>query len=213
MERFSSRQGVQRLLRPRMWLAAVSVVALAAAGVAIADSGSATTSTVSLPTFSATTVVKKNVTTCTGADGTYEFTDATYTGTASGSADPNLNGALQIEVRSVYNTTKNLGWLKGHLKIDSSTPNQGARGQLTAVNVNGQLQGFLKGDDEGPGGKLLGNVSASFAGATGFASGSLGTGTGTNTAIVVGGSCNPPHADNNKQHEKQHESHHTGNHR
>jgi hypothetical protein len=172
----------------KAWLAGAAVVALTVSGVAIAG-GPSTTSSVSA-TFTATTVVKKNVQTCTGADGTYEITHATYYGTAS-SSDPNLSGLVRIDVKSVYNTTKNLGWLDGRLRVEGSAAGERAHGNLSAVNVGGQLQGFLSGAETAPGNHLLANVSATFASATGFGSGQLGTGTGTNTAVVSGGSCKP----------------------
>lgn len=182
--------------RRRAWLAGAAVVALTVTGVAIAG-GPSTTSQVSA-TFTATTVVQKDVQTCTGVDGTYEITHATYSGTAV-SSDPHLNGPIRIDVKSVYNTTKNLGWLSGKLRVDNSTTGDRAHGNLSAVNMGGQLQGFLSGEETAPGNRLLANVSASFASATGFGSGQLGAGTATNTAVVSSGSCKsheppkPPH--------------------
>jgi hypothetical protein len=172
----------------RAWLAGAVVVALTVTGVAIAGGPSAT-SPVSA-TFTATTVLEKTVQTCTGADGTYEITHGTYSGTAV-STDPHLNGPIWIDVRSVYNTTKNLGWLSAKVHVDNATTGDRAHGNLSAVNVGGQLQGFLSGAETAPGNHLLANVSATFASATGFGSGQLGTGTGTNTAVVSGGSCKP----------------------
>lgn len=176
--------------RGKVWLAGtLVVVGLAVAGVAIAGRPS-TTDPVSA-TFAATTVVKKNVQTCTGADGTYELTRATYSGTSS-SSDPSLNGPIRIDVNSVYNTTKNLGWLNAKLRVDGPTRGDKTRGSLSAVNAGGRLQGFLSGSGKAPRKHLLANVSASFASATGFAAGQLGTGTATNTAVVSSGSCKPP---------------------
>jgi hypothetical protein len=170
----------------RAWFAGAAVVALTVTGVAIAG-GPATTNP-DTATFAATTVVQKTVQTCAGADGTYEITHATYSGTAS-SSDPHLNGPIRIDVKSVYNTTKNLGWLSGKVHVDNATTGDRAHGNLSAVNVGGQLQGFLSGEETAPGNRLLANVSASFASATGFGSAQLGTGTATNTAVVSSGSC------------------------
>ena len=130
--------------RRRAWLAGAAVVALTATGVAIAG-GPSTTTQVSA-TFTATTVMQKDVQTCTGVDGTYEITHATYSGTAV-SSDPHLNGPVRIDVKSVYNTTKSLGWLSGKLRVDNSTTGDRAHGNLSAVNVGGQLQGFLSGEE------------------------------------------------------------------
>jgi hypothetical protein len=174
--------------RSKAWLAGAVVAGLAIAGAAIA-AGPSATNPVSA-TFTATTVVTKNVQTCIGADGTYELTHATYSGTSS-SSDPSLNGPIRIDVKSVYNTTKNLGWLNAKLRVNGSTGDN-AHGNLSAVNAGGKLQGFLNGTATAPGRHLLANVSASFASATGFGSGQLGTGSATNTAVVSSGSCKPP---------------------
>ena len=179
---------LQRRLHKRVWLAGAAVAALTIAGVAIAG-GPSTTNSVSA-TFTATTVVRQHVHTCTGADGTYEITHATYYGTSS-SSDPNLNGQIRIDVKSIYNTTKSLGWLNGEVHVDGSTSGDRTHADLSAVNTGGQLQGFLSGSEAGPGNRLLANVSASFASATGFGSGQLGTGTATDTAVVSSGSCKP----------------------
>jgi hypothetical protein len=52
----------------------------------------------------------------------------------------------------------------------------------------------MTGNVRGPNGRLLANVSAGFTSAGGFTSGQIGTGFGTNTAIVVGGECKAPKA-------------------
>lgn len=182
-------RAIRRIPRGKAWFA-VAAVALAVAGVAIADPGSGSTNTVSA-TFIATTSVDKNVQTCTGTDGTYEITHATYTGSAT-SSDVNLNGAIKLDVKAVYNQTKNLGWVEANVHVDGSTAGHGAHGHLTAVNSNGTLEGFLNGDEQGPDGKLLANVTGAFTSLGGFTSGSIGTGGGNNTALVAGGDCKPP---------------------
>jgi hypothetical protein len=174
--------------RRKALLAGAAGMMLALAGVAIADTGTSSTAAVAA-TFSATSLVKKDVRTCTGADGTYEVTHATFTGTSS-SSDAHLNGTLQLDVKSVFNTTTNLGWLEGKLKVESSTAGESAKGKLSAVNSGGQLSGFVKGDVSEPHGKLLANFSAGFSTTGGFSSGQLGGGgTTTNTAIVASGEC------------------------
>src|SRR5260221_10241959 len=125
------------LLRPRRprgkaWIAVAAVVAVAGTVVAIAAGALATTQSVDA-TFNATTVKHRIVRTCTGADGdTYEITKATYTGTAA-SGDSRLDAAIEIRVRSVYNTTKALG------QLDGKVPGDNARGNLSAVNTEGVL--------------------------------------------------------------------------
>ena len=173
-------------------LAGAAVLALAVAGVAIAGPGGGASSTSAVSaTFVATTVVTQHTDTCTGADGSYVVTHATYTGTSSGSANANLNGPIELDLKSVYNTTSNLGWVSGNVRFNPGTPGDKAHGNLTAVDVSGQLQGFLTGN-AGPGTHLLANVSGAFTSTGGFTTGSLGTGTATNTGLVSSGSCEPP---------------------
>jgi hypothetical protein len=190
------------LLSPRrpgrltVWLAIGVLAGLAAVGAAVAGGTAGTTTAVSAA-FSATTLGNHSSTTCTGADGTYTFTDATFTGTST-STDPNLNGNATIHVRSVLNTTTNLGWLNADVQIVGSTAGNGARGDLTAVNSGGHIQGLLFGNEGGswkhsghgtPSARLLANVSATFDATAGFSGGSLGTGTTTNTGIATTGGC------------------------
>jgi hypothetical protein len=195
MQKFWNK-GVRRVPRPKLWLAALSVTALAVAGVAIAGPGGSGSVSAVSATFTATTVTDKTVQTCVGADGNYEITHATYSGIAT-SADLNLNGPVTLDVNSVVNTTKNLGWLKAHVRFNPTTPGDKAHGKLIAVNSGNQLQGILTGD-EGHGSHLLVNTSSGFTRDGGFTAGNLGTGTGINTGIVYSGHCNPPkppHAD------------------
>jgi len=173
-------------------LTGVAVVgALVFAGIAIAVPGPASTQAVSA-TFTATTVAGLKSWTCTGADGTYTVTNATYSGTAS-SSDGRLNGTIELHVKSIYNTSKNLGWLDANVKVVGGSAGVNAHGKLHAVNDDGQLEGLLTGGVHGPEGKLLGNVSAGFTSGGGFTGGRLGTGTAANTALVLSGDCKQPH--------------------
>ena len=88
-----------------------------------------------------------------------------YSGTAV-STDPRLNGAVTLDVSSVYNTTKNLGWLKAKVRIISSTPGNDLNAKLNGVNVNGSVQGFMmSGDSEHSNNvNLLANVTSSSPG-------------------------------------------------
>ncbi len=191
MRTIFERVRMSRFSRPRIWSLAVAAVALGAVGVALADPGPASVSSVSA-TFTAAPVGTPNVETCTAANGNvYQFTTATYSGNASGT-DPNLTGTIRLDVRSVYDTTTNLGWLRANVQIESSTAGDHADGHLTAVNVAGNLQGFVSGHEGARGGRLLANISASFTSSGGFGSGELGAGTATNTAIATSGNCMPP---------------------
>jgi len=178
------------LLRPRRprgkaWIAVAAVVAVAGTVVAIAAGALATTQSVSA-TFDATTVKNRTVKTCTGENGnSYEITHATYTGTAV-SKESRLEGTIEIRVKSVYNTTQNLGVLEGKVHVRNSGS---ARGNLSAVNTNGTLEGFLKGGVHDSAGKLFANISAGYSSLGGFSGGELGSGTPTNTAIIFSGGC------------------------
>jgi len=136
----------------RVLLASATVIALAAAGVAIADHGAPATTTLASATFSATTPAGSHSNTCTPAAPADAFTstDAMFTGTVTGATDPRLNGPVTIHVRSDYDTTKNVGSLKGDMDIQSSTSPPPFHGhvhlRLTAVNANGAVQGWLDGN-------------------------------------------------------------------
>ena len=162
------------------------------AGIAIALPGPASTKSVSA-TFAATKVTDLKSSTCTGADGAYTVTNATYSGDSS-SSDSRLDGKIELRVKSIYNTDKSLGWLEANVKVAGAGADEKAHGKLHAVNKGGQLQGLLTGGVHGPDGKLLGNVSAGFTSGGGFTDGKLGTGGADNTAIVHSGACKPPKA-------------------
>jgi hypothetical protein len=180
----------------RATLAAAATLALAAAGIAIAGQGTATTSLVSA-TFVANTVAASHSETCTGANSdSYTITDAVYTGTAS-SGDTRLSGPLAIRVRSVYDSTTNIGSLVGELEINSTASGQSGlfRASLSAVDVNGTAQGYLIGA-AGTDARFLGSFSSTFTAGNGFASssapGTIGSGGGTNTALITSGGCLRP---------------------
>jgi len=175
-------------------LTATAVLALTTAAVAVADAGPASTTQVTA-TFYATTPVATHSQTCSGANNdTFQLTHATFTGSAS-SSDAHLNGPATVDVSSVIDTTKNLGWLTGDLRVatTSTTPAQ-FHAHFTAVDVNGTAQGFLNGD--GGGVHLLGSFSGTFSVTGGFGSSttpvSIGTGGATNTALLTSGGCMAP---------------------
>jgi hypothetical protein len=182
-------------------LTTIAFAALVYAAIAVADPGPSSTSLVSA-TFFANTLTSSHTQTCTGAGGdAVAITHATFTGTAS-SSDARLTGPITVDVTSVYDSTKNAGSLTADLKVSpSSTPAPPAppapghvHAQLTAVNVNGTVQGSVMGD-LGAGAHLMGSFSGTFSPTGGFGSSSspasIGAGTGTNTAIVTSGGCAP----------------------
>ena len=187
-------------------LAVAAVVALAAAGIAIAGPGTGSSTIVSA-TFNATSLGNSHSQTCTAANGdAITVTDVTFTGTAA-SSDSRLAGPATLHITSVYDGTTNAGSLTGDVRIDSGAtppPPGHFHAQLTAVNVNGSVQGFLTGD-AGAGAHFTGGFSASFSTTGGFTSGSIGAGNPTNAAIITTGGCahpNPPHPG------KGHKGHH-----
>ena len=195
MRTFFPLGGRGRLRRGRGWLLGSAVVALAASGIAFAGPGPASMSLASA-TFYTTTMAQNHAQSCTAANNdAIQVLDATFTGSAS-SADPRLTGPLTVHVKSVYDSTTNVGSLKGDLRIDntSTTPPSHIHARLTAVNVNGTVQGFVDGN-LGGGTHLLGSFTGTFSSATGFSSSAapatLGSGGGTNTALLTTGGCTP----------------------
>ena len=180
----------------RALLAGAAVIALAAAGIAIAGPGTPASTNLVSATFFANTLVRSQGETCTPAApaDAYTSTDVVFTGTAS-SSDSRLAGPITIHVRSAYDTTKNVGSLKGDVDVQTSGTPGHFHARLSAVNVNGTVQGWLDGS-LGDGSHFIGSFSATFSPTGGFSSSgapaTIGSGTGTNTAIVWNGSCNQP---------------------
>src|SRR5215831_11129885 len=171
---------------------AVTALALAGAGIAIAD-GIGVKSIQSVnATFTATTVAKSSTRTCTNADGTFVLTNGTYTGAASG----DLSGPLTLKVESLINTTENLGTIEGKVRIDTAGRNTVAR--LTAVYSAGQLAGLVSGT-AGEDQRLLGNVSAAFSPAGGFSSGKIGSTAGGAAVLLRSGKCEPAQGERKKK--------------
>ena len=125
------------MLRPRIAVPVVLVVAaVAAAGVAAATHHTKSIQAAAAD-FAAGSISQSHTDTCTATDGTYQLTTATYTGTAT-SSDPRLNGSVEIRASSVVNTTTNLGWLDGTLRIHGT--NTGTNGRIHAAIANGAAE-------------------------------------------------------------------------
>lgn len=168
----------------KLALVAVSVAALAGAGVAVAhgiDNGAQSVSAVA-GSFTATAVSGSQTRSCTTSDGkTIASTKATYTGTASGS--PDLTGATTINARSTIDTTDGLGVVNGTLKVGKT------EAHFSAVYDHGAIAGTASGHAATPHVQLLANVSATFSATAGFAGGKIG-GTSGGSAVELGpGGC------------------------
>ena len=194
---------------PRTPLAvlAASVSALAVAGFALAHGGGPASVQAASATFDAATVTNLHSGTCTGADGAYTRTRATYTGN-SVSSDARLNGTLTVKAVTVYNSTTELGVVQGRFRVDNADGH--AAGKFTAVDTAGSLDGFLGGWSMGPHAGLVGSFTATFDPATGFSDGGqLGTGSSTNAAVFVSGRCglDEGHGSGHGQKHHQHNKH------
>lgn len=165
----------------RLILVTLALTALVATGAAVANLRSGDVNAVSAA-LSATTVVHQQTRTLTCAGQTIEVSTGRYTGTAT-SATPELNGSVELNVHSVYNVAKKLGWVDGHLKIRGADNRSNSR--FAAVNTDGKLDGWLNGSAGHRRGSLLGSIAGSFSRTGGLSGGQLGTGTGANAALLV----------------------------
>ena len=166
----------------KLLLATVGLIALIATGVAVAHGieGARTPSAVSA-TFSATGSNVTTTTCTTAANKSITITKGTYTGTSTG--DTSLTGNVTLRTKSVINTTDNVGVVSGQLKISPSSGN-GTNAMFTTVYDNGSIAGVAAGG--GHQSQFVGNVSATFAPATGFTNGKIGGGTTGGSAVQFG---------------------------
>ena len=159
--------------------AALSALVAASAAVAHLKAGDVTQVSATLSAPTAANVQTRTVT-CDGQ--TIEITTGHYSGTAT-STTTDLNGTVDLFVKSTYNTTKKLGWVDGWLKLRAS--DRRTRASFTAINVDGKLDGWLRGSANHRGGLLFGSLAGSFSKTGGLTDGTLGTGTGANAAVVA----------------------------
>jgi hypothetical protein len=168
--------------------AVAALVALVASSVAVAHLKSGDVTAVSA-TLSATTPANVQTRTYTCAGQTFEVTTGRWTGLATGTT-PDLNGAAELHVKSVYNVTKKLGWVDGKLKIKGADARSTAG--FSAVNTDGKLDGWLRGNAGHRDGIIFGSLTGSFSKSGGLTDGQLGTGTGANAAVIAKrADCNP----------------------
>jgi hypothetical protein len=167
----------------KLTFAVASLVALAAAGIAVAhgiEGGSNPTAVASTFGASGKSTSSRS---CTTSDGrTIVVTDGTYTGVAAGDAD--VAGTITLRARSVVDTTKAVGVVNGAFKIDVSS-GADTRAAFTAVYDHGRLAGLAVGRAHAPGARLVANISAGFDPGTGFSGGKLGGGTDGGGAVEL----------------------------
>lgn len=178
-------------MRKRLVLVGVGLLALVAAGLALAKAAPNTTVTAVSATFTATTTSGKTDTrTCTTTDGkTLVSTHAAYTGTAS-STSPELSGPITLDTRSLINTSDDVGTVDAHLRIASSSGKTDLH--FRGVYDHGNLAGLATGHAGTPHMQLVGNLSSAFSTGGGYTSGKLGGPSTGGSAIELGpGRCAP----------------------
>jgi hypothetical protein len=165
---------------------------LVGAGIAVAHGFDSKSVRAVSATFAATTASNVRTSSCTGADGTYAKSVATYTGTAT-SSEPSLNGNASIEAASFVNTTTGVGTVWGKLRI-ATADGRRTSAEFEGVLSHGSVVGLAAGRNHPHGDvKLVANFSADFSSAGGFANGKLGGGTAAGDAILIArGGCKPP---------------------
>ena len=158
-----------------------ALVALVATGAAVAHLKASDVAAVSA-TLTATTPsnVQTRTYTCDGQ--TFEVTTGRWSGTAT-STTPDLNGAAVLHLKSVYNTTKKLGWVDGKLSIAAADGRTHAG--VSGVNTDGKLDAWVRGHAGRADGILFGSLSGSFSKTGGLTGGAIGSGTGTNAALIA----------------------------
>jgi hypothetical protein len=168
-------------------VAAIVLVALAAAGIAVARGTDDTKNVRAVSaTFAATTASRVQTRSCTTPDNkTITVSDGVYTGMSTG--DPDLTGATTIRAHSVINTTDNVGLVTGTLRIDVA--GRDTEAAIDTVYSSGSVAGLAVGRAHDPAARLVANLSAGFTPAGGFTGGKLGASGGGGAIELSGGSC------------------------
>jgi len=172
----------------RFVLITAALGTLVVAGAAVAHLKAADVTAASA-TLSATTPsnVQTRTYTCDGQ--TFEVTTGRWSGTAT-STTADLNGAVVLHLKSVYNATKKLGWVDGRLHIAAADGRTHAG--VSGVNTDGKLDAWVRGSAGRGDGTLFGSLSGSFSKTGGLTDGAIGTGTGANAAVIAKGiRCKP----------------------
>ena len=167
----------------RFVLITAALGALVATGAAVAHLKAADVAAASA-TLTATTPSNVQTRTYTCDAQTFEVTTGRWSGTAT-STTADLNGAAVLHLKSVYNVTKKLGWVDGRLSIAAADGRTHAG--ITGVNSDGKLDAWVRGNAGRGDGTLFGSLSGSFSKTGGLTDGAIGSGTGTNAAVIAKG--------------------------
>jgi len=174
-------------------IAAVTVGALASAGIAVATF-KASGVTAATATFSAAGDNAKT-TTCVGGGSTYRITTGRFNGKLDfASPNDDLDGELALNVRAVYNTTAKLGWLEASFRGKTDRRQAGTiRGVLGESSGQVTMSGFAQGIVGRRVARLLGGVAATLRsdanGNVTSIDGTLGQGTVALPAVLAGTPC------------------------
>lgn len=154
-------------MRKTLTLIGTAAAAFAVAGVAVATTIGSSAAPVDA-TFQAAKQ-RSDTRICVGSDGdTYQISNGRYEGTAQ-SANADLNGPVQLNVRSVYNQTDKLGVVDGWVKFRNAHGERRATVQLTGIlGDGGAVNGWVAG-------RVLGNVVGQYVVDTSF-NGTIGKG-------------------------------------
>jgi hypothetical protein len=169
-------------MKKRLVVAAAALGALVATSVAVAHGWRAGDVTAVSATLTATTPTNVTTSTHTCNGQTIEITRGSWTGTSTSTA-PDLAGTVALHIKSVYNVTKNLGWVEGKLKIAAADDRTGAH--FTGINSNGTLDAWLRGHAGKGDGALLGSLTGTFSKTAGLTAGAIGSGNGADAAVLV----------------------------
>jgi len=133
--------------------------------------------------FNANTVAHEVQKTCTvsGSSDTFQFTRATYTGTAS-STDARLSGPITVRAISLVDTTTGVGGLVGAYRIHGAGE-AGSAGKISAAISGTQAVGAVRGHVVAPGGQLFASFGSGFTASGGFSNALVGSGS-SNGAVV-----------------------------
>lgn len=169
----------------RFVVVGVAAAFLAGAGLALADEFDSKAVKSVTATFTASTVKSLKKASCTNGDGTWTNAVAEYSGLAS-SSDSTLNGPITLRLRSVINTSRDLGRVQGTLRID--TPSTDTIAEFDGTYAGGKAVGLAEGRTGQSAGRLLANVSASFSQTAGL-SGKIGGADGGAALVFAPGTC------------------------